>query len=109
VNAAVLGQSPRAVALLTRLLTDRYLHLTLAGAAGAGADAGSPPSTLRPTTALSPHTSGTSTLRLQEQPAPAQVQEPSLGAQLAIELQRNRDLTARLYLARGEIPPNDNA
>mmetsp|Transcript_19627 Transcript_19627/g.55532 ORF Transcript_19627/g.55532 Transcript_19627/m.55532 type:complete len:83 (+) Transcript_19627:145-393(+) len=35
--------------------------------------------------------------------------EMSIGAQIAVELQRNRELTAKLYLARGEIPPNDNA
>jgi hypothetical protein len=41
--------------------------------------------------------------------APAETGGLSLGAQIAIELQRNRELTAKLYLARGETPPNDNA
>ena len=34
---------------------------------------------------------------------------PSLDAQIAAELQRNRDLTYKLYVARGEVPPDDNA
>ena len=34
--------------------------------------------------------------------------EPSPAAQLAIELQRNRELTRVLYTLRGEAPPNDH-
>jgi len=40
---------------------------------------------------------------------PAETFGLSLGAQIAVELQRNRELTAKLYFARGETPPNDNA
>jgi hypothetical protein len=34
---------------------------------------------------------------------------PSTGAQIAMELQRNRELTNKLYTARGEVPPDDAA
>jgi hypothetical protein len=34
--------------------------------------------------------------------------EPSVAAQLAIELQKNRELTRVLYTLRGEAPPNDH-
>lgn len=33
--------------------------------------------------------------------------QPSLPAQLAIELHKNRELTRKLYAMRGEAPPND--
>ena len=35
--------------------------------------------------------------------------EPSTAAQIAAELQRNRELTIKLYMARGEVPPDDAA
>lgn len=38
----------------------------------------------------------------------AEEKKPSLAAQLAIELQRNRELTKTLYTLRGEAPPNDH-
>ena len=41
-------------------------------------------------------------------PAPA-APEPSIAGQLAIELERNRELTRTLYALRGEPPPNDVA
>ena len=34
--------------------------------------------------------------------------DPSPAAQLAIELQKNRELTRVLYTLRGEAPPNDH-
>ena len=42
-------------------------------------------------------------------PAPAPAREPSLPAQLAIELQRNRELAIRVYALRNECPPDDAA
>lgn len=37
-----------------------------------------------------------------------QSKQPSAAAQLAAELQRNRELTRVLYTLRGEAPPNDH-
>ena len=34
--------------------------------------------------------------------------QPSVAAQLAAELQKNRELTRVLYTLRGEAPPNDH-
>lgn len=34
--------------------------------------------------------------------------QPSVAAQLAIELERNRELTRTLYTLRGEAPPNEH-
>mmetsp|Transcript_62561 Transcript_62561/g.104121 ORF Transcript_62561/g.104121 Transcript_62561/m.104121 type:complete len:84 (+) Transcript_62561:38-289(+) len=33
---------------------------------------------------------------------------PSVNAQLLNEIQRNKDLTAKLYAMRGEVPPSAN-
>merc|ERR1712039_869161 len=35
-------------------------------------------------------------------------QRPSVNAQLSIEIQRNKELTAKLYSLRGETPPDAN-
>lgn len=40
---------------------------------------------------------------------PSAEPEPSKAAQLAIELNKNRELTRTLYALRGEAPPNDAA
>ena len=34
--------------------------------------------------------------------------EASVAAQLAVELERNRELTRKLYTLRGEAPPNEH-
>ena len=44
-----------------------------------------------------------------EQAPPTPDAEPSKAAQLAIELNKNRELTRKLYALRGEAPPNDAA
>ena len=44
-----------------------------------------------------------------EMAAPAPAHTPSLGAQLAISLQKNRELTIKLYTMRNEPPPDDAA
>eukprot|EP00966_Prymnesium_polylepis_P209087 4843775-Prymnesium_polylepis.3 len=41
--------------------------------------------------------------------APSSAPQPSIAGQLAIELERNRELTRTLYALRGEPPPNDVA
>ena len=40
--------------------------------------------------------------------AMAQAKEESVASQMAVELKRNRELTTKLYVLRGDALPNDH-